>query len=514
MQVNNIENIRRALMLAYVYKNMIVVFFIVSVLISLVAAYNWPKNYTSHTTVYIEEENILGPLMQGTAVQTDVLDRARIAREIIFGRKIMEKILQLGGWLDNEPTLLEQEYIMDAIQKRTTITNVGPNLVRISYKDTNPERSYQITKGFADLFTEGLLSTKAQESKSAFEFIYNQVNEYEQKLKISEDALEKFRTENVDFREGAAGEVTQRILLNRTQLENLEQELREAMIRKSSLESQLSGETESTAGLSREEQIRGRIAELRSNLDTLRLSYHETYPDIVQIKTQIEELLDTLKEEQERVAKAKLSKSNNRIYIDESIRANPLYQQLQGDLYETNTQIATLNTRIERTKILLENELERDKRINAAQAKLSSLTRDYNVNQEVYQDLLRRRENARVSMNLDLEHQGVSININEPAYLPHAPSGPRYIHIILIGIIMGIFLPSAIIYGINSIFGRVFDATDIRDDTNLLIIGEHTHYSSPTEIVTNKKELITLSIIIFVTLAIVLSVSSYRLISE
>ena len=37
---------------------------------------------------------------------------------------------------------------------------------------------------------------------------------------------------------------------------------------------------------------------------------------------------------------------------------------------------------------------------------LAELTRDYEVNRDIYQDMLRRRENARVSMELDRERRG------------------------------------------------------------------------------------------------------------
>ena len=52
-----------------------------------------------------------------------------------------------------------------------------------------------------------------------------------------------------------------------------------------------------------------------------------------------------------------------------------------------NDKEETLKIRIERTKTLLQEEIERDSRINSAKATLASLTRDYNVNQDVYQDL-------------------------------------------------------------------------------------------------------------------------------
>lgn len=507
MQKSTLDILREVINLGYINRRFVIAVFVAVNLLALAAGYGWPNKYSSYTTIYIEEKNILGPLMQGTAVQTEVIDRGRIARETIFGRQIMLKILELGGWLESNPSPLEQERIIKEIQDRTEISNVGRNLVRISYKDDIPNRAYIITKGFADLFIEGSLKAKVNESQSAFEFINQQVAEYQNKLKQSEEALKKFRLENVDFRDGAEAEVTRRIVRYRNQIEEFTQQLSEAEIKKKSLKNQLSGETETAAGLSREDQIRSRIAELQSNLDTLRLSYHETYPDIVQIKIQIKELEESLGNvDTQRNKEKKEARRKGELYIDESIRANPIYQQLQSDLYQTNTLIETLKVRIKDTEKLLNNELERDKRINSAEATLTALTRDYNVNQDVYQDLLRRRENARVSMNLDAEHQGLNLSISEPAFLPHAPSGPRFIHFILGGIILGILLPLGVLYIKQQISPRILSRNDITIKYDLPVIGELSQFVTINERNAFKKEVIFDSVLLgLITCLIVVS---------
>jgi len=263
--------------------------------------------------------------------------------------------------------------------------------------------------------------------------------------------------------------------------------------------------------LSREEQIRSRIAQLQSNLDTLRLSYHETYPDIEQIKTQIDELREKLQTvDMIRKKERSEAKIRGELYIDESIRANPIYQRLQGDLYQTNTLIETLTVRIKETEKLLNEELARDERINSAEATLTALTRDYNVNQDVYHDLLRRRENARVSMNLDAEHQGLNLSINEPAFLPHAPSGPRFIHFILGGIVLGVLLPLGVLYGKQQMFPRVYSASNIYD---LPVVGELSHFNTKEEIHSFRKEMLLNFIILIAVFSLILSVSLLRYMS-
>jgi len=186
---------------------------------------------------------------------------------------------------------------------------------------------------------------------------------------------------------------------------------------------------------------------------------------------------------------------------------------LQGDLYETKTLIETLKVRFKETRKLLNDEIERDRRITAAETTLASLNRDYNVNQDVYQDLLRRRENARVSMSLDKDHQGLNLSINEPAFLPHSPSGPRFIHFVLAGIILGILMPIFIFYGIQQAFPRIYDATDIVDNEDIIVLGELSHFYTSVEVSNHKREIRLITLVFSLVIISIGSISIYKLLN-
>src|SRR5690606_29376086 len=91
-----------------------------------------------------------------------------------------------------------------------------------------------------------------------------------------------------------------RIVQLNTSLEAATLELAETRIREKSIERQLSGEAALEVSLSREGQFQSQVAMLQGELDQLRLSYHETYPDVVRIKHQIEDLKTQISQEQSR----------------------------------------------------------------------------------------------------------------------------------------------------------------------------------------------------------------------
>ncbi len=457
----------------------VVVFFAaVSSLLTLVGA-NWPKSYTSYSTIFVEEENIIGPLMEGAAVQTEVVDRAAIAREIIYGNKIMTQLLELEGMLDDNPEPVAQERMIERIKGKVNITNVRRNLIKIEFSDKSPERAYRITGNLAKLFIDASHEEKAKQSTEAFEFIDNQANAYKIKLQEAEEALKTFRSENIDAQPGAAGELGRRTNQLQERKESIVQELREANIRMSSLQRQLSGEAQASTAFSRSEQYKTRIAELQGQLDDLRLSYHETYPDIVQIKEQIADLRKAVKEAEENNSR---ESTNTKDYvIDERVLGNPVYQQLQQELYNTKTQIETLNARLEQTEKSIEQQLERARKVEEYEARLQELTRDYEVNHETYSDLMRRREQARVSMNLDKERKGLNLRIDEPAYLPHSPSGFQFIHFLLVGPVLGLVIPVGILFLFIQLDPRIRDKSTIFENLGIPVIGEIPQLNTPRQ---------------------------------
>lgn len=478
MKMHSEQYIRLMVNEGFQHRKTVVSLFIILNIVFLVLGLVWPKQYTASTTILVEDKKIIQPLMQGAAVATDVADRARVFKDVIFGRKNMSQILEATGWLKDDPSPTEQEKITEGLIRRTKISNIGRDLIKIEYKDTDAERAFKTTKKYADLFIAESLAAKAAESKAAFDFIDQQTEEYHQKLTKAEDQLKEFRSANLDARPGSDADIGNRLSALQLKIEQATQDLKEAEIKKQSIEKQLSGEAEVATVLSREGQYRARIGELQSQLDTLRLNYHDTYPDIVRIKHQIEDLNDAIAEDRKHREEAKAA---GRITIDESVINNPMYQQLKRDLSQVKINIDTLVARIGEAKRELQMEIELGKRVHGGEATLAELTRDYQVNRDIYQDLLKRRENARVSMNLDRERQGLNIKIQEPAVLPIQPSGFRFLHFILAGFFLSFAVPMGLLYMKIELDPRVILGAIISDKCKLPLLAEVPRLWSPAE---------------------------------
>lgn len=497
------------------YKFLIAIAFAVISLVGLITGIFLPEKYVSFALIISEEQNIINPLMEGRAstAMGNQRDRVSIARELLFSKNIMDSVLRDAGLInDNTPPALH-ETIANTVQKNTSVSRVGTNnlLIRIEYANSDPEQSYIVAKKFSEKFVEQSTKDKQREAIEAFNSIGGQVKEYQQRLVEAENKLKDLRSGNINATPGNETEVNARISQLKQRIEQAHLELSEADIRKKSIEDQLSGEAESTVVLTRENQYRTRIAELQSELDTLRLNYLETYPDIVRIKHQIEDLRDAVSKEKQRAKLAKEQGKKATAHLDEQVTTSQLYQQLKTDLSQTKTTIATLHSRISENQDLLNKELQRAKRIAEVEAQLAELTRDYNINKATYQDLSQRRENARVSLNLTMEQQGPSLRIQEPAQIPLNPTGPQFLHIAMASLLLGALIPIGIIYSMIALNYKIYSEDIITEKYKLNVLANIPYIESLSEKELNNKETMKIFIIVSVIMVIYVVVTLLKL---
>jgi len=434
-----------------------------------------PKRYTASTSILVEQSNIIGPLMEGRAVPTDVANRAMIARDVAFSRRVMNDILEAGGWLADNPNPVTRDRLTEQIKNRTSIISPGGNLIRITYTDSDPKRAFLVTRRFGDLIIRESLATKERESRDAYDFINSQVAQYHRKLTQAEEKLKAYRLSNPDALPGVTADVSSRIGELRRLVDSARMDLIDARSEEGALQAQLSGESEISAVRTRAGQIRTRLAELNAERDRLLLTFTEQYPDVVRVTHQIRDLEEDLRREDAR-KQTRLAESPGA--LDGSAAMNPLYAELRSKLAEARQRSAASASRVATGQGFLGQELQRNGRIAESEGDVAELTRDYEVNRDLYQDLLKRRENARVSMNLDAQREGLSFRIQEPATMPVRPSGLRLMHVAVASLALAVFAPILLVFGVIKFDPRMRSPVQIERNAGLPVLGVVPPYPS------------------------------------
>lgn len=460
----------------------------------------WPKNYETSAMLYADVTNIIQPLLQGRAEVT-VIDRSQQARESIYTRRIIESIARKAGLIHGDEPVDRQEAIMAGLRNRISIKDEGKNYFRISYSDTDQERSFRILNTVVDVFIEDAADRKRHESRSAFEFIDEQVRGYKSQLELAEDRLKNFKARNLYLTEGS---VNTRIHQLRTQIEDLKLKIEESQARKRSLDEQLRNESQYLASRNKVDSLRDRMHLLQAQLDELRLQYTETYPDIISVKDQLLEL--ELSIEAAQGPRRVMGSSGTAI-------ENPLWDELRKQAADAVVEQQTLGNRLASLERLLAEEHDRAEQVAIKEAELSELTRDYDVTKQIYEEMLERREKARLSMTLDIEGQGVSYKIQEPAIFPLQPSGLRFIHFLAAGPVLALVAVLGLIVVYVVLDPRLRSPSllisQLPPDIELLGVVPHVH--TPLAKRVFRSDVILLGLLIFIAIAVYAGIGAARL---
>jgi len=487
MDNNSIKDLIHALKVELIHFRWLVVsLFIAICLLALVAGVLWPKKYTTSALMVVDVTTIYEPLLKGRAAVTTI-DRSEQAREVIYTRGILEIAARQASLLTANADIQEVDRVVRQIRNGLTVRTEKNNYFRIGYSASHPDTAFDTVNAVINVFIEDAARKKREESVGAYNFIDAQVQSYKKQLEQAEERLKNFTGQNLDGNENT---VTQRIVQLRSEIEALTITIEETTTRISVLQKQLSNEGQYQQAKGQIDDLRSRRQTLVGHLESLLLVYQENYPDVISLRAQIRDL-DT--------AISDLQNAGD-VFANSNKIENPLYEELRKQQQAADVDLRAQQRRMESLLRLQEEEFERAQRVAANQAELSDLTRDTKVIREVYEEMLQRKESARVSMTLDIEGQGVSYRIQEPAAFPLKPSGLHFLHFAM----LGPFLAAAIPLGLLLIY-VIFDprvrsarALQRQIPADLDVIGTIPHYATPSEEKSLRRDIVSLAIIVIV----------------
>lgn len=427
-----IDTLRAVKLELYRHRLAAVIIFMVATVGVLTVGYVIPKSYTSTAVLYADQPTILKPLLQGKAEMTQI-DRVNEAREMLQSRSFLEQVAMDTGLIRGDEIDIVRNGKIDSLRNQVGIKVSNKNFIELSYTSGNPDESFKVLSAVLNRFIERTLLKKRTESQGAFEFIGSQVETYQRQLEAAEQRLKEFKLNNQD---GTEGSVLARIENLRREIENLKLEIQQTesevqLTRQQLAEEQPVRRITVDPGKTSAER---RLVSMRQELDSLLLRYHERHPDVVSVKAQIADLEKRVNTETD----------DDRDGGITEVMENPVYENLKIQLSDSTTRLAVQKNRLESLERLLEEAFERSQRVAENQAQLSELTRDYNVTRGVYEDMLQSREKARLSMTLDVQGEGVSYKIQEPASYPTQWDGLQLYQFGL----AGPFLGSAMVLGL------------------------------------------------------------------
>ncbi|GAB3289841.1 XrtA system polysaccharide chain length determinant [Parahaliea aestuarii] len=390
-----------------------------------IAAWVWiwrlPEAYVASARIYVDTNSVLRPLLRGLAIQPDIDQRIAMMSRTLLSRPNLEKLMRMTDLDLNVSTELEREDMVADLRKAISLSGDRGNssLYSISVRDSDREMAKRIAQSLITVFIESSRTDKRDDSSGAQSFIDEQIAEYEKRLVEAENRLARFKQENVDVLPGGGGGYYSRLETTKGELAAARLSLNEAENRRRELQSQLAGEVPVfLASGASGSPLDARIQALQVQLDTLKSRYTDKHPEVRQVQGLLDEL------QREKAAEMELAMATGGAGYTE-LSGSPVYQGMRSMLAETEARVAELQVRVaeyQRRVGVLEDKVNS---IPEVETQLKQLDRDYNVLASQHQELLQRRESARLSEDVEQQASSVTFRVIDPPFVPTKPSDPN-----------------------------------------------------------------------------------------
>lgn len=439
MEENKIE-ILKYITIALRHKYWVLIPFIICLPIISAITLSIPDKYESSATLMLEAKADINPLGK-TRSQTLGMENIRAINSLILSYSRLLKVVKKLDLDLHIKSQAELEELINKIRKNITNKNIGQNLFTVNYKDKDPKITMQIANTISNLFVEENLELTRGIAYTKFNFINEQLNRYREKLEESERKLKDFKVTNVGQMPNERNVNIDKLKDITSELVDIEGLIAEMEMQLELIKTQIVKEKpmivlfEESENESSNEPIQAEIKKLEYQLSQLMNQYTDKYPAVIKVKKEIEYLKKQLNEN-----KKNEMASNNAPKKMETTGINPYFQILKEDYNNAQIELNVLKLKKEN---LIKQEKEFKTRVDVIPEKelgLIRLTRDYNVNEKIYQMLLQQLEESRIAMEMEKFAEGRRFTIVDQARMPIKPSQPNtlILFIITFGISGGI----------------------------------------------------------------------------
>jgi len=405
-----------------------------------------PDVYLSSARVYVDTDTMLGPLMHGLAVDTNIFRQVDIMQRTLLSRPNLEKVARMTDLDLQVENSGDMEKLLDSLKARITIGSQGANLFTISHKATDPDLAKRVVQALLTIFVESNLGASRKDMDQARRFIDEQIRQYEEELNAAEQRVADFKRRNMGTMPSDGSNYYKRMEEAQTALGQTTAMLSEIETKRDELAQQLKdvpqfleyADNTVGAGEGPQSPLELRALELEQKIDDLRLRYTDKHPDVVAARRLLDSIYKQMDDADAAAIAAKSGEGGpaGATQGPTTKAPNPLYDKIKLKLVEANTQIAILKRRVDEIKGKITNLREAAQTVIAKETELGRLNRDYSVIKTNYEKMLSRREAAKIAQDLETKANKVQFRVIDPPKVPVEPAGPNrllFLSVVLVG---------------------------------------------------------------------------------
>lgn len=483
--------------------------FSVLAIVALVAGVFWPKKYSATATLLVEPRSTIG-----ATTATEGPPRWALVNAIMFSKKVLREIVVTGGWVSPADPRAE-ERLLNQISGRIQISSPAANttgaaLVKITYSDPEAERTLKIANKLTEIYIRESVGTEEHARRAAFEFIDGQANEYARKLsEVHEQVLEYYRTHHPAApptrRPGTPAPVAppRGAKISPEELASLRAEEATLLAEVGRKRVPVGPDLEQA-----ERRYRERAVQLQADLDKLLTMYTGEHPDVKRVRSELAQA--TANAEQAHAEREAAATAEAAAPEDDAKRAARTRLEIVQKKIASMTAGQNRTAPEEPIAVAPDNrQQDPDMSIIRQDAAMSELLRGYEATRDIYQDMLKRREQARVALEL-AEQRGLQIQIQEAPELPATPIGARLLYIVFVGILLAATLPLALLIALIKLDGRVRSVGQAQGSTKLPVLVSIPYVPEPDEKKRQRRRFVIAQVLVALVFIVYAAVFYFR----
>lgn len=427
-----------------------------------------PEIYNAGTLIIVVPKSIpdkFVPSLQEQDTHEQILTIEQQIKSRSNIEKLIEKFKLFSG---DEYVHMFPEDKIDIIRKKimlkVTRSRGGIESFRIEYEGRDPKEVKDVVNWLSTTFIDESVKLRESQVFGTNEFLSDELDSLRSRLQIIESAIKDYRKEHY-------GELPEELSSNLAALQRLQEQLnekqqniRDAKNRLILTENQMAvsqfnlGESlimpeSGTDGENAETGSVSEIDRIRDTLRQLKTKYTDQHPDVVRLTAMLSELEAASGEagglsenetdenpETEGAGtgpeKTEEMPGEDAIPGENSMDASPFYFELMMQRDEITNEINTYREELKNVEEKIEKYEKRIEYTSRVEQELIDLNRNYTNLQRTYNNLLDKKLESDIAVNLEKKQKGEKFRVVDEAKLPQKPVAPN-IRLIFAACILG-----------------------------------------------------------------------------
>ncbi len=424
---------------------LIIIPFCLAMSVGIYLSIKLPKVYKADTLIIVDPKSVPDKFVPSLQTQ-DTQEQINTIEQQIKSRSNIERLIEefkLFSGPEYKGHMFIEDQIAIVIKRIMLKVNRSRGAIesfRIEYEDKEPEKVRDVVNWLATTFIDESVKLRELQVFETNKFLADELSVLEGRLKEIESSIKKYRQQHY-------GELPEELASNlatlerlQTQLSEKQQNIREAKNRLTLVENQIAMSrlnTQTSLILPLEESKSSgdasvsEIDKMKAALKQLKTKYTDRHPDVIRLTHMIEQIEENLTEFSEEHTEKNTGSPNvpekkNSLPLDENTDTiSPFHFEL---MIQIDGIKAELMKYIEENNKIQEQIQQYEKRIEMTpivEQGLIDLNRNYTNLQRTYNNLLDKKLESDISVNMERKQKGEKFRVVDRAKLPQKPVYPN-----------------------------------------------------------------------------------------